>query len=169
MIKSKWLLSIIILTTALGMVFFAISCQYQKQDTEAEKTALNELFEKFNSAFNANDAATMASYLAEDVLFCGTDPSEFFNKQEGTDLWTEIFANSDPEITIIDERVIKVAADGNWAIVVDQYMFPMFTPKIPWRNVYHTVKINGKWKIIFISSSFIPKNEDIPKLNAALE
>ena len=167
--KSNRLLSLIILATALAILFSAISCQYQKQDTEAEKTAINELFEKFNSAFNANDAATMASYLAEDALFWGTDPSEFFNKQEGTDLWTQMFAESDPEINFISERVIKVAADSNWAIVVDQYMFPMFTPKIPWRNVYNTVKMNGEWKIMFISSSFIPKNEDIPKLNAALE
>ena len=163
--KSNWLLSTII----LAMLFFAISCQYQKQDTEAEKATLNELFDKFNSAFNANDAEILASYLTEDVLGCGTDPSEFFNKQEMTDLWTQSFDKSDPEITIIGERMIKVAPDGNSASVVDQFMMPMYTPKIPWRNVYHTVKINGEWKIIFFSMSFIPKNEDVAKLNAALD
>ncbi len=165
--KSNWLLSTIILAITLAMLFFAISCQ--KQDTEVEKAALNVLFDKYNSAFNANDSAILASYLTEDGLFCGTDPSELYNKQEVTDELTQMFSESDPEITIIDERIIKVAADGNWAIVVDHYMFPMFTPKIPWRSVYHTVKINGEWKIIFFSYSFIPKNEDIPKLNEALD
>ncbi len=165
--KSNWLLSTIILVITLAMLFSAISCQ--KRDTEAEKAALNELFDKFNSAFNANDAATLASYLTEDGLFCGSDPSEFWNKQEITDLWTEMFANSDPEITIISERMIKIAPDGNSATVVDQYMLPMFTPKIPWRDVYHTVKINGKWKINFFSASLTPKNKDITKLNAALD
>ena len=35
--KSNWLLSTII----LAMLFFAISCQYQKQDTEAELNLSN--------------------------------------------------------------------------------------------------------------------------------
>ena len=169
MIKSKWLLSTIILATALGMFFFSISCQYQKQDTEAEKAAITDLFDKFNSVFNEKDVATLASYLTEDGLFCGSDPSEFWNKQQITDVWTQLFAEADPEINFISERVIKVASDGNSAIVVEQYLSPMFTPKIPWRNVLHLVKTNDNWMITFFSASLIPKNEDIPKFNAALE
>ena len=125
--------------------------------------------DKFDSAYKTFDVSTMASYLSEDLLFCGTDPSEFFNKQQITDLWTQIPDNTVYELKSISDRKIKVAPDGNSASVVDQFMMPMYTPKIPWRNVYHTVKINGEWKNIFFSMSFIPKNDDSAKLNAALE
>ena len=139
-------------------------------DIEGEKDAIAAIFDKFYSAFNAQDAAALASYLTEDALCCGSDPSEFWNKQQITDVWTQTFADSTFEISfIIDKQEIKVAPDGNSAIVVDQYMLSAFTPKIPWRNVSYLVKTNDKWMIRFISFSLIPKNEDLPKLNEALD
>lgn len=138
-------------------------------DIETETAALNELFDSFNAAGIAGDAATQASYLLEDGVYCGTDPSEFFTKQEITDMWTQMYAESGLDITFISERAVKVAPDGNSAVVVDQYMFPVYTPKIPWRNVYHLIKTDDKWMILFFSAAFVPKNEDIPKLNAAME
>ncbi len=138
-------------------------------DIEAEKDAIAAISDKFYSAFNAQDAAALASYLTEDALCCGTDPSEFWNKQQITEIWTQAFSDSTFEISfIIDKQEIKVAADGNSAIVVDQYMF-FFTPKITGRNVSYLVKTNDDWMICFISFSLIPKNEDLPKLNEALE
>ncbi|HBE41800.1 MAG TPA: hypothetical protein DDW27_11465, partial [Bacteroidales bacterium] len=59
--------------------------------------------------------------------------------------------------------------DGNSAIVVEQYIMPFLSSKIPLRNVYNAVKTNDNWMIDFISWSFIPKNEDISKLNKAVE
>jgi ketosteroid isomerase-like protein len=160
----------------LSVAVVVITACQQKPETvpvniEAEKAAIDSIFDKFNAAFNAQDVATLASYLTEDALCCGTDPSEFWNKQQITDIWTQAFADSTPkpELNLISEREIKVAADGNSAIVVDQYMLPIITPKIPWRNVYHLVKTNDNWMIIFLNCGFIPKNEDIPKLNKALE
>ncbi len=138
-------------------------------DIDAEKAAVSALFDKFNAAFSANDAAALATFLTEDALSCGTDPSEFWNKQQITELWTQVLADSTPEINYISKRVVKVAADGNSATVVEQYMLPSITPKIPWRNVYHLVKTNNNWMIDFFSCSLIPKNEDIPKLNEAVE
>ena len=154
-------------------VVISTACQQTPEpvpvDIGAEKAALNEMFNKFNSAFNANDAETLISMLTEDFLGCGSDPSEFFTKQVVSDVWTQMFAETDAEIKILGERKIQVESDGNSAVVVDHYMFPLITPKIPWRNVYNTVKIDGEWKISFFSASFVPKDEDIPKLNAALE
>jgi hypothetical protein len=46
---------------------------------------------------------------------------------------------------------------------------PLISPKIPLRDVYKVVKTDDKWMIDFFSTSFIPKNEDIPKLNKAIE
>jgi hypothetical protein len=138
-------------------------------DLEAEKAAVDSVFVKFNAAFNAGDAAIMASFLSEDLIFLGTDPGEAMTKQQIVDLWKQMFADTLLKIDLIGERRIKVAPDGNSAVSVDQYYFSMFTPKIPWRNQYHLVKINNKWMIFFGSSNLIPMNEDIPKLNKALE
>jgi hypothetical protein len=44
-----------------------------------------------------------------------------------------------------------------------------FSQKIPVRMVYHLVKNDESWLFDFISWSFIPNNEDIAKLNAALD
>jgi hypothetical protein len=147
------------------------SCQQKTRvgpvDVEAEKTALNDLFEKFNSAIKDHDITTMASFITEDALCLGTDPSEFWDKQQFTDLWDQ--TDTIPEIHFMGERTIKVAADGNSAIVVEQYTWPLFTPNIPWRNVYHLVKADDKWMILFFNCALIPRNEDLQKLNEALE
>jgi hypothetical protein len=136
---------------------------------EAEKAAVDSVFVKFNAAYNTGDVATMASFLSEDLIFLGTDPGEAMTKQQTVDLWKQLFADTLIKIELIGERRVKVAPDGNSAVSVDQFYFSMFTPQIPWRNQYHLVKTNNKWMIIFGSSNLIPKNEDIPKLNKALE
>jgi len=148
------------------------SCQVKPKtvaiDLNAEKAVIDSLFDKFYGAFNAKDAATLGSCLTEDALCCGTDPSEFWNKQQMTEMWSQMLADSVPELTFINERVIKVANDGNSAIAVEQYLLPGVTP-IPWRNSYHLVKLDNEWKILFLNCGFIPKNEDIPKLSASLQ
>jgi len=138
-------------------------------DIEAEKAALNELMDKYDSAYKTFDVSIMASYLSEDLLFCGTDPSEFWNKQKITDLWTQIPDNTVFELKSISDRKIKVAPDGNSAIVVTQYIAPIISPKMPLRWVYHFVKTNDNWMILFVNVAFIPKNEDIQKLNEAID
>ena len=80
-----------------------------------------------------------------------------------------MLADSTPGFDLIGEREIKVAPDGKSAVVVEQYMWPAFTPKIPWRNVYQVIKSDDQWKIHFFSCALIPKNEDLEKLNQALE
>jgi uncharacterized protein (TIGR02246 family) len=139
-------------------------------DFETEKAAVADLFDKYYSAINAKDAATSATFLTEDVLVCGTAPSEFFNKEQITDAWTQSFADTTLEINItIGKREIRVADDGSSAIVVEQYIFPFISSKIHIRTVSYAVKTNDKWMIDFMSFNFIPKNEDISKLNKAVE
>ena len=164
----KKLLVITALLLFAGIAFGQTS-KIATVDIEAEKAALNELMDKYDSAFKNLDVSTMASYQSEDLLFCGTDPSEFWNKQQITDLWTQIPDNTVFEIKSISDRKIKVAPDGNSAIVVTQYIAPGYSPKIPWRHVYHFVKSNDKWMILFINIAFIPYNEDIQKLNEAID
>jgi ketosteroid isomerase-like protein len=161
----------LLIITALVLfagVSFGQTSKIATVDIEAEKAALNDLFDKFDSAMRAQDVSTLASYLTEDALLCGTDPSEFWNKQQTIDLWTQMLAESAPELKYLGDREIKVAPDGNSAIVVIQFIIH-WSPKIPWRDVYYLVKNNDNWMILFSSVAFIPKNEDIPKLNEALD
>jgi hypothetical protein len=69
----------------------------------------------------------------------------------------------------IEKREIRIAADGNSAIAVDQNFINFISPKIPARWVFHLVKTGDSWLIDFFSLSLIPDNEDLGKLNKALE
>jgi hypothetical protein len=59
-------------------------------------------------------------------------------------------------------------ADAKSATVVHQYAMPEFIPNLNGRNTYHVVK-NGRWEILVLNFGFVPYNEDLPKIIAALE
>jgi ketosteroid isomerase-like protein len=139
-------------------------------DKEAAKVAVTALLDKYDSAFKAMDANTLIPLLAEDGLFYGTDPSEVWDTKQMSDGWTQAFADTSLKFDYtIDKRDIRIAADGNSALAIDQLYVKIYSPKIPWRIIFHTIKSGENWKIDFISWNFIPKNEDIEKLNKALD
>lgn len=139
-------------------------------DTVVTKAAISALFDKFNAAFKGHDAGKVTELLSEDALTLGTDPSEFWDKKQISDAWTQVMA--DTSVTLdysVDRREIRIASDGNSAVVVEQFMFPVLSSKIAVRNIYHVIKQDEKWMIDFMSFNLIPKNEDLIMLNAALE
>jgi ketosteroid isomerase-like protein len=155
-------------------IVMIIACQPKPKteplDLEAEKAAIGTFLDGFNTAFNAKDSNAMVALLTDDVLCCGTDPSEFLNKREIAHLWAQFMA--DTALTInyaYDRREIRIAADGKSAIIIEQYKLPLLSAKIPLRNIYHVVKHQENWMFDFMSWNFIPKNEDVPKLDQALE
>jgi ketosteroid isomerase-like protein len=155
-------------------VLLIAACQTKAKivpvNTEAEKASISALLDKYNSAFKAKDLNSILTTLSSDVLVCGTDPSEFWDKKQIIDMWTQAFADTSLKLNFsIDRREIRLVADGNSALVVDQYVMSFLSPKIPIRSVYHLVKVDEKWMLDYISWNLIPKNEDIPKLNKALE
>jgi uncharacterized protein (TIGR02246 family) len=159
----------------LPMALLALSaCQQAPEpvavDLEAEKAAVAAMYDSFSAAYEARDAASLAGFLTEDVLFCGTDPSEFFNKAEFTEIWTQFFSDSTIDTRLSTSRLeIRVAADGASATIVQQYLMPYLSPTIPIRNIYKAVKTGDRWMMDFVSANFIPLNEDLPKINAAVE
>jgi ketosteroid isomerase-like protein len=150
------------------------SCQTKTKDLTADltaaKVAVTKVLDTHWSAVKAKDADAVIALLTDDALSCGTDSKEFWNK---TDMYNSIrpmFADTSFKIDItIDKRLIRIAKDGNSAIALEQMFMKPFSKKIPVRNIYHLVKINDIWKIDFTSVGFIPDNEDIGKLNKALE
>jgi hypothetical protein len=138
-------------------------------DIKAEEVAVNSLLDKFSSAIRDVDVETLTASFTDNLVFLGTDPSELWNKQQITDRWSGMVGGTPNEAIIIGERVVRISADGLSAIAVDQYYMPRYSEKIAFRNMYHLVKISDGWLIDFLNVSFVPKNEDIPKLNKALE
>lgn len=161
--------------TILLMVLFLSSCQQkpvevQQVDTEAVKVQVIEVMDKYESALTAKDVSQINPLYSEDLLYVGTDPSEFWGKEAMMGYWEQAFA--DTSITMdypVDKRDIKVAGDGNSAIVVEQLYAKEWSARIPLRFVYHLVKAEAGWMIDFASVAFIPKNEEVTILNSALE
>jgi hypothetical protein len=137
-------------------------------DIKAEEEALNKLMDKFDAGFANGDPSVFLSSFCEDALICGTDPSEFWTKEQFVEGSDPASTDSFPDIKYTGDRKIKVAPDGNSAIVVTQYIIE-WSPKIPWRQTYHFIKTNDNWMIYFMNVAFIPKNEDIEKINDAIE
>lgn len=137
-------------------------------DIQAELTMINDLMDKMDAEFEKGDATTFLSALADDALVCGTDPSEFWNKEQYLGMQDTGPNDNVPDFKYIDDRVVKVAPDGNSAIVVNQFMMG-WSPNIPLRNDFHLIKTDEGWKVFFVNIAFIPKNEHIGMINKAVE
>jgi ketosteroid isomerase-like protein len=155
-----------------AMVF--ISCQSKTKvmpvDMTESKEAVIRVLDAHWSAVKAKDADAVIALVTDDFLSCGTDPKEFWNKTDMYNTVKQMFTNTELKIDItVEKREIRITRDGNSAIAMEQMFMNPFSQKIPVRTVYHLVKDNNTWLIDFTSTGFIPKNEDIDKLNKALE
>ncbi len=158
----------------LVAVMIITACQTKTKivpvDTAAAKVAVTAVLDKYNSAMKAKDANTLMNLLTDDGLYCGTDSKELLDKANLSNMMNQTFADTTLVVNYaIDKREIRIAADGNSAIAVEQMFFKAFSQKIPIRMVYHLVKNNDNWLFDFVSWNFIPNNEDLGKLNKALE
>ena len=140
----------------------------EQANIQAELAMINDLMDKMDAEFENGDATTFLSSLIDDALVCGTDPSEFWNKEQYLGMQDPESNTNAPDFKYIDDRVVKVAPDGNSAVVVNQFMIG-WSPKIPLRNDFHLIKTNAGWKVFFVNIAFIPKNEHIGIINEAIE
>ena len=99
----------------------------------------------------------------------GTDPDELFPKDTLVASWNQMMQMPEiPPLKVISEPFIRIHPDGKTAVVVQQYYWEFFT-SIPLRQSFWMVKSNSGWLIDFFDFSFIPYNEQIPLLNAAVK
>ncbi len=134
------------------------------------KQEVSRVLDAHWSALKAKDADAVIALLSEDFLSCGSDPKEFWNKAEMYNTVKQMLANTELIIDItVDKREIRISKDGNSAIAFEQMFLTPFSQKIPVRTVYHFVKEDDSWLIDFTSTGFIPNNDDIEKLNRALD
>jgi uncharacterized protein (TIGR02246 family) len=160
------------------LIFVAVmtitACQTKTKivpvDTAAAKVAVTTVLDKYNSAMKAKDANALMTLLTDDGLYCGTDSKELLDKASLSNMMNQTFADTSLKVNYsIDKHEIRIATDGNSAIAVEQMFFKAFSQKIPIRMVYHLVKNGDNWLFDFVSWNFIPNNEDLGKLNKALE
>lgn len=166
----------------MGKIFYAMiaavmiitACQQKQKtatvDQNAVKAAVSATLDKYLSGMIAKDAKIMMPLLSENGLFCGTDSKEFYDKPTLSGEMTKMFADTILKISYpIVKREILIAADGKSAIAIDQCFINFISPKIPARWVIHLTKTGENWLIDFFSLSLIPNNEDLGKLNKAME
>lgn len=156
----------------LAVVMTMTSCQQKPAtvvvDPEAIKAELIVFLDDYNMAYKAMDVNKMTSFCTDNALFLGTDPSEFWNKKQITDYMSQGDSTMKLEF-VVDKREIRVAADGNSAIVVEQFTLPIISTKMAVRCIDNVVRVGDGWKFDLLSWNVVVRNEDIPKLNAALE
>jgi ketosteroid isomerase-like protein len=134
------------------------------------KTEVAKVLDAHWSAIKAKDADAVIALVSEDFLSCGSDPEECWNKNEMYNTVKQTLEDPNLKIDItVDRREIRIAKDGNSAIAFEQMYLIPFSRKIPVRTVYHLVKEKNTWLIDFTSTGFIPKNDDLEKLNNAIE
>jgi ketosteroid isomerase-like protein len=156
----------------LAMLIFT-ACQSKPTtipfDTVATKEDLTKTLDRMYLAYNNRDIQTFLSLMAEDGLFCGTDPKNIWDKPTYSTLMTIMFADQSfsPNISV-SQREIHLDKDGNSAIVMDQFFFE-WNKKIPVRHIAHFVRTGDQWICNFLSTTYVPNDEDMSKIFNALK
>lgn len=157
-------------------IVFVVGCQPKVQDKPDKpvdlasvKDSISLVMDNYFKAINTKDLEAYSSLLADDGLFCGTDPDEFWSKNEVVDLMKQQFADTSFNWNISpDKQEIKVSPNGMSAIIVNQYLVTQLSPKIPMREITYINKAENKWLISFTGYNFITENENVDKLNKVL-
>ena len=160
----------------LVLVVSFISCDHFKAatsagstyDSVAVKKDISNAFDSMHMAFKSRNLNNMMSYLADDGRYLGTDPGEIWTKQQLGENVSKMMTDSTKIEYTINDRKIWPDDDGKSAIVVEQFLYNSLSSKIQIRGVARADYKDNRWLIDFYSWNFIPKNEDIPKLNEAL-
>ncbi|MCF6269188.1 MAG: nuclear transport factor 2 family protein [Melioribacteraceae bacterium] len=154
------------------LLLLFIGCQPKAKTEQVNLTAEKEaiMLDRIYLAWKDKDLDAIKTLVADNGLFCGTDPGEFWNTEEYLEIVAQMLEDESLVFDFsIDKREVRVDEDGNSATIVEQFIWNTISKKIPIRSVYHFVKIGADWKFNFYSVSLIPKNADLDKLNKALE
>ncbi len=150
-----------------------ISCQPKQKtdpfDEVAAKEDLTKSLDTLYSAFENRDSTAFLSLMTDDGFFCGTSPYDLWRKKKYSKLITAMLSDTSFSTKIsVGRREIRFEKSGNSAFVVDQFFFE-WNKLIPVRHIFHFIKIGNVWKCDFLSTAFIPKDEDMDKIINALK
>lgn len=155
-------------------VLLTVGCQQKDQietvDLNATNDAITQILDEYLDAWNTKDIERLTEMVADDGMFCGSDPSELLDKSSLKKMFIQLFSDTTTNYNyIIDLRKVKIATDGKSAIAIEHIDMSGWSPMIQMRQTFQIVKSNNKWEIDYIGWGFLSKNENVEKLNKALE
>lgn len=139
-------------------------------DVQQVESEVRAFVADFMAAQKRFDFEAIRGMTADDGLFMGTDPGELFGKDELMGEMQRIseIEGVDLDFTVDEER-IRVADDGQSAVVVQQFMLDLISQHIPVRWTYHLVKEGDGWLVDVTNIALIPLNRDLRRIDAAFE
>lgn len=137
-------------------------------DTARARQDLNTLADEIHRLFKKKDIAYIDEHMAKDGIFLGTDPNEILNFNDYRAYHEKMLG--DTALNIPDYKIERreIVVHGTSAVIIDQYFFPDISEKMMLRNIYHARHENGKWLVDMFSWNFIPRNEDVERINRTL-
>ena len=161
----------IILSLTLFALLFSCNTPPKPKpvDIAAEEIAIKAVFDTLFKSIDDRNIDLLASVLADNGIFMGTDPGELLPKDTIVAAWSQMMNMPElPPFEFINEPFIRIQPDGKTAVVVQQYYWNLFTT-LPLRQSFWMVKNDSAWLIDFFDFSFIPYNKQIPVLNEAVK
>jgi hypothetical protein len=162
---------ILLYSALIGIALTACQTKIKNKPTDlaSEKVVLNKFMDNYHAAIDGDNPQLVSAFWTDDLLYCGSDPKEFWNKTSVSKEFDGMFANKTNKMEHkILSREIRLDKDGMSALILEQISFKDFSEKIPFRLIYHAVRQNNEWKFDFISASLIPTNADADKMKTAI-
>ena len=133
------------------------------------KREIAAVLDTMHEGFQKKDFKQLESCLTDDGLYLGTDPSQVWSKKQLTEYYDSNGADSGTVTYNLISRNILLSRNNNSAIAIEQFFSGGKSEKIMLRGVARLIYRNDEWKINFYSWSMIPRNQDMNKINKALE
>ncbi len=130
---------------------------------------INKVLDSMHQGFRTKNFKLMESFLTEDGLYLGTDPSEIWSKKQLSQYFDKNVKDTNNISYTILSRNILLGKNNNTAMAIEQYYLSTMSDKMMVRSISKLVNKDNVWKISFYSWNFIPRNEDIKKINEALK
>jgi SnoaL-like domain len=172
--KTITLFALVLLTTLTGCetktTIKGTDTTEKPATPEATKNEVIALMDSFHNALKNKKADDMKNLLDINGLYCGTDPTEMYNRDAYASKMAETLNHPDLGTVAytVDLRQIMIDESGTSATIMEQYKMDLFSPEIPWRLVSHAVKKDGTWIINFLSFSLVPTNKQQELINDAV-
>ena len=153
----------------LGILALMMAPLFGQMNSKVTADDIESFIKTYYKASQEGDITLISPLLADDGLFCGTDPSEYWNKNDILEMFEQSFTGEAPDMSeMVKKRVIHLSDNGMSAMIVEHIAME-WSPNIPIRQTFHVTRNGDAWHIDFIGWAFIADNDDIGKLNAAVE
>ena len=148
------------------------SCQMKKTtvplDSVAAKAEVIKTLDSIDTALKSKDVKTFLSFYKDDGLYCGTDPTELWDKAGWSKTMNEMMADTTSSFKMnVSKMEIILDKTGNSANVLRQFVTSWSRP-IELRSTMHLVKNDNKWMVDFSSMALVPENKDLLKITGAV-